>query len=230
MEFLLALLSAIYLGLLTSISPCPLATNIVAISYISKRITHPGWVLLNGFVYSLGRTLAYIILSFIIVKSLLDTPILSHVLQKYMNKVIGPLLIIVGMFLLELLKMNWNLSLQTNTLTDKVAKWGFIGSFLLGLLFALSFCPTSAMFFFGGLIPLSAQKNSAFIIPLVYGISTGIPVIAFAFLISFSTSMVGKTYNFLSSAEWWARQVTGVIFILVGIYLTLINVFKISLS
>lgn len=230
MQSVVAILSAVYFGFLTSISPCPLATNIVAISYISKKISHPGLVLLNGFIYSLGRTLAYILLSFIIIKSLLDMPFLSHFLQKYMNKVIGPFLIIVGMFLLELIKINLNISFKTEQLNQKIEKWGLMGAFFLGILFALSFCPTSAAFFFGGLIPLATQQNSAFIVPFSYGISTGIPVIIFAFLISFSTSKVGKAYNFLSSAEYWARKVTGIIFILVGIYLTLINIFKISLS
>ncbi|HOK09718.1 MAG TPA: aromatic aminobenezylarsenical efflux permease ArsG family transporter [Candidatus Hydrogenedens sp.] len=230
MQFLLALSSAVYLGLLTSISPCPLATNIVAISYISKKITHPGFVLLNGFVYSIGRTIAYIILSFILVKSLLDMPFLSHFLQKYMNKVIGPLLIIVGMFLLDLIKINLNISFKMENFNKKVEEWGLLGAFLLGLLFALSFCPTSAALFFGGLIPLATKTGSDFTVPFFYGISTGIPVIIFAFLISFSTSKVSKAYNFLSSAELWARRITGIIFILVGIYLTLINIFKISLS
>lgn len=228
MQLVVAILSAVYLGFLTSISPCPLATNIVATSYISKKISHAGLVLLNGIIYSLGRTLAYILLSFIIIKSLLDMPFLSHFLQKYMNKVIGPFLIIVGMFLLELIKINLNISFKTEQLNQKVEKWGLMGAFFLGILFALSFCPTSAAFFFGGLIPLATQQNSAFVVPFSYGISTGIPVIIFSFLISFSTSKVSKAYHFLSSAEFWARRVTGIIFILVGIYLTLINVFKIS--
>ncbi len=230
MQFLLGLSSAVYLGFLTSISPCPLATNIVAISYISKRITHPGFVLLNGIIYSLGRTLAYIILSFVLVKSMLDMPFLSHFLQKYMNKVVGPLLIIVGMFLLDLIKINLNVSFKTDNFSKKIEEWGLIGAFLLGFLFALSFCPTSAALFFGGLIPLATKTNSAFSVPLFYGISTGIPVIIFAFLISFGTSKVSKAYNFLSSAEYWARRITGIVFILVGIYLTLINIFRIDLS
>ncbi|MGC8739261.1 MAG: aromatic aminobenezylarsenical efflux permease ArsG family transporter [Candidatus Hydrogenedens sp.] len=230
MQFLLALSSAIYLGFLTSISPCPLATNIVAISYISKKITHPGFVLLNGLIYSLGRTLAYIILSFILVKSLLDMPFLSNFLQKYMNKIVGPLLIIVGMFLLDLIKINLNVSFKMEKFNMKIEEWGLVGAFLLGLLFALSFCPTSAALFFGGLIPLATKTGSDLTVPFLYGISTGIPVIILAFLISFGTSKVSKAYNFLSSAELWARRITGIIFILVGIYLTLINIFKISLS
>jgi len=228
MQFLMGLFSAVYLGFLTSISPCPLATNIVAISYISKKITHPGLVLLNGLIYSLGRTLAYIILSFILVKSLLDMPFLSHFLQKYMNKIIGPLLIIVGMFLLDLIKINLNISFKTDKFNKKIEEWGLIGAFLLGFLFALSFCPTSAALFFGGLIPLATKTNSVFSVPFFYGVSTGIPVIIFSFLISFGTSKVSKVYNFLSSAEVWARRITGIVFILVGVYFTLINVFKIS--
>ncbi len=229
MQFTASILSAIYLGLLTSISPCPLATNIAGISYISKRITHPLLVLLTGCIYTFGRSLTYILLSIIIVKSLSDVPILSHILQKYMNKVIGPFLILVGMFLLELIPLNINVSFSSDKLGEKIQKTGLFGAFILGIIFALSFCPTSAAFFFGGLIPLATQNDSSFIIPLFYGISTGIPVIIFAFLISFGTSKISKTFNFLSSAEFWARRVTGIIFIMVGIYLTLINIFKISL-
>lgn len=230
MQFTASLLSAIYLGLLTSISPCPLATNIAGISYISKRITHPVLVLLTGFIYTFGRTLTYVLLSVIIVKSLSDIPILSHILQKYMNKVIGPFLILVGMFLLELIQLNINISFVSDKLGEKIQKTGFVGAFILGIIFALSFCPTSAAFFFGGLIPLATQNDSSFIIPLFYGISTGIPVIVFAFLISFGTSKIGKAFNFLSSAEFWARKVPGCVLIIVGIYLTLINIFKLQID
>ncbi len=229
MTFLLSIISAINLGFLTSISPCPLATNIVALSYISQKITHPGLVLLNGIIYSLGRTIAYVLLSYIIVRSLLDVPFLSHFLQKYMNKIISPLLIVVGMLLLELIRVNMNVSFQSEKLNNRLEKMGYIGTFLLGVIFALTFCPTSSAFFFGGLIPLATGTGSVFIIPFFYGISTAIPAIIFAVLISSGTTKVSKAYNILTSLELWARKITGVIFILIGIYFTLIYIFRISI-
>ncbi|HOV34136.1 MAG TPA: sulfite exporter TauE/SafE family protein [Candidatus Hydrogenedens sp.] len=133
MEFTLAIFTSVYLGLITSISPCPLATNIVAISYISKEITHPGLVFLRGVIYSIGRSIAYILVGFIVIKALLDAPYISHFIQKYMGKILGPVLIVVGMFLLEWIKLNLNFSVKTEKLNQKGKIIGLWGSFLLGV-------------------------------------------------------------------------------------------------
>lgn len=220
-------LLALWFGILTSISPCPLASNIVAISFISKRINTPK-ILISGFLYTLGRMLAYIGLAIILVSAILSIPDLSNILQKYMNKILGPLLIIVGLILLEIIKLNFKGFGESEKFQKNVEKMGYLGAFLLGIIFALSLCPVSAALFFGSLIPLSIKYHSSILLPLIYGIGTALPVIIFSIFISISSQLVGKAFNKLTEIELWARKITGGIFIAAGIYYCLVYIFKIS--
>ncbi|OQX92291.1 MAG: cytochrome C biogenesis protein [candidate division Zixibacteria bacterium 4484_95] len=228
-SFLLGITSAIWLGILTSISPCPLATNIAAISYIGKRLANPRLVFLSGLLYMLGRMLAYLILGIILVAGALSIPKLSYFLQENINKYLGPILIIAGIFLLELLPLNITGFGLSRRMQGHVEDYGIWGAFLLGIIFALSFCPISAALFFGSLIPLSIKYDSGFILPSLFGIGTSLPVILFAFLIGLSTRLVSKVFNRLTQVELWARRITGVIFVLVGLYYSLVYIFRISL-
>ena len=154
-QAIITILSALWLGILTSVSPCPLATNIAAISFLAKKVNRPKAVLLAGLSYTLGRMAAYTLLGIIIVNSLISVPVIANFLQKYMNMILGPVLLVVGCFLLDLLKVN----LAGFSLSDKkqksLAAAGLKGAFALGIIFALSFCPLSAALFFGSLVPLS---------------------------------------------------------------------------
>lgn len=226
-ELLPAALSALWLGILTSISPCPLATNIAAISFISRRISRTRVVFLMGLLYTLGRMLTYVILAIFLVTSILSIPQVSHILQKYMNKLLGPILIFVGMILLELIHINVSSSGLTEKMQKRVEAGGIWGAGLLGFLFALSFCPISAALFFGSLIPLSVKCSSSLMLPALYGIGTGLPVFLFALLIAFGAQSVGKTFSKLTQLEWWTRRITGIIFILIGIYFCLAHIFAI---
>jgi len=221
MNFILTILSAIWMGILTSISPCPLTTNIAAISFVAKKMNHPKKVLFAGIIYSLGRMVVYSVLGIIIVFSLISTPILAHTLQKYMNLFLGPLLIIVGMVLLEMININFFNQKFSQNFQKKFESSGFLGAFLLGILFALSFCPVTAAIFFGSLIPIAIKYQSAVILPSVYGFSTGLPVLFFAFFISLGMNRLGFFFNQVVLWEKWARKITGTIFILLGIYLSL---------
>lgn len=222
---LLALLSALWLGVLTSISPCPLATNIAAISFIGKNVNKSSKVLLAGAIYSLGRVLSYIVVGYIIIAGVLSVPSVATFLQKHMGILLGPILIIVGILLLGIIKLNFSNNLVGENIQSKAKDWGVWGAGLLGILFALSFCPTSAALFFGSLIPLSMQNNSNILLPFVYGVGTGLPVILFAFVIAFSVGSVGKFYNKITAFEKWMRKITGIIFILVGFYYTMTHIF-----
>ncbi|UCE99294.1 MAG: sulfite exporter TauE/SafE family protein [Planctomycetota bacterium] len=226
-ELFLGALSALWVGILTSISPCPLATNIAAISFISRRISRTRVVFLMGLLYTLGRMLTYVILAILLVTSILSIPQVSHILQKYMNKLLGPILIFVGMILLELIHINVSSSGLTEKMQKRVEAGGIWGAGLLGFLFALSFCPISAALFFGSLIPLSVKCSSSLMLPALYGIGTGLPVFLFALLIAFGAQSVGKTFNKLTQLEWWTRRITGIIFILIGIYFCLAHIFAI---
>lgn len=221
--------SALWLGVLTSISPCPLATNIAAISYIGRSVESPRRLLLNGLLYTLGRTITYLVLGALLVFSLLSAPYVSNALQTYMNKILGLILILVGMFLLELIRLNLGSSGLKSAISSGADQMGTWGSAILGLGFALSFCPVSAALFFGSLIPLALTNNSSVLLPTLYGIGTAVPVAVFAVLVALGAHSVGKVFNRINHIERWARRITGVVFIGVGLYLTLVYVFEVPL-
>lgn len=223
------ILSAIWLGILTSISPCPLATNITAISYLGRDASSTRTVLFSGLFYIAGRTTSYLLLSALIVASFLSVPDVSHFLQKYMNKILGPVLILTGMFLLELLHLNIGISTEGEKLKRFTRRNRYTGSLILGIVFALSFCPVSAALFFGGLLPLSIKFNSIFLLPALFGIGTALPVIAFALLIAVGTRHLSKIFDRITQFDFWMRKITGIIFIIIGIYLSLTHIFGIQL-
>ncbi len=216
--YFIAVGSACWLGILTSISPCPMAGNIVAITYISKQVDRPSFVLATGLLYTLGRAVAYVGLGVLIVTSALAVPDLSFFLQQHMNQALGPILLLVGLFLLGLFKFRVSGPSLGQGLQGKVEKYGLWGGGLLGLLFALSFCPVSAALFFGSLIPLAVEQESNLLMPTVYGIGTALPVVVFAVLIATGARFVGTVFNKLAMFERWARRVTGAAFVLVGLY------------
>ena len=226
-EVLVGAVSALWLGVLTSISPCPLATNIAAISFIGRRVENPRHVLLSGLLYTLGRAFTYVLLGVILVTSLLSAPYISNVLQKYMNKALGPTLILAGMFLLELIRFSTRGSGMSENMRGRVERMGIGGAAVLGILFALSFCPVSAALFFGSLIPLAVKSGSGTFLPSLYGIGTALPVVFFAVLVAFGVRSVGKAFDRITLIEGWARRITGVVFIAGGIYLTLVYVFRV---
>ncbi|MFC1671760.1 aromatic aminobenezylarsenical efflux permease ArsG family transporter [Planctomycetota bacterium] len=226
----LAIGSAFWLGILTSISPCPLATNIAAISFIGRRVGNRGSVLLSGLLYTAGRTLAYVVLGFVITAGFMATAELSRFLQKYMNEILGPVLILLGMVLLGLIGSGLSMSLAGEGVQERAQKGGVWWAVPLGALFALSFCPVSAGLFFAGLIPLAVKHESKLLLPGLYGAGTALPVIAFAFLIAFASEYVGKAFNRLQQVEKWVRIIAGVLFILAGIYYSLIHVYGVSLG
>lgn len=218
---LLAVFSALWLGILTSVSPCPLATNIAAISFIGKRVEKPLHVLGGGLLYTLGRALVYTVIGVLLTLSLLSASRLSSALQHYMNVVIGPVLIVTGMFVLELIGSRLSGPGVNEQLARRLAGLGALGPLLLGMLFALAFCPVSAALFFGSLLSLATLHKSPVLLPALFGIGTALPVVVFAAILAFSVNAVGKVYQRLGVFEYWMRRVTGVVLILAGIYLCL---------
>lgn len=228
-ELLLVALSLLWLGILTSISPCPLATNIAAISYISKNTEHPKRILLSGLFYSLGRAAVYIILSMLIVNGLTASSKISYFLQSYILKILGPLLVMIGMFLIDFLNLDFLSFRLSNNDGKKYVDKGLIGTFALGFLFALSFCPVSAALFFGGMIPVALKYDSSVILPFSYGIGTALPVVIFAVSIVVGLKAVDKALVKLSKIERAMKYITGYIFILIGIYLSLVHIFRVEI-
>lgn len=223
-EFVIAAASALWLGVLTSISPCPLATNIAAISYIGRRVNNPRSILFAGVLYTLGRMAAYLGLAAVLVSTALSVPQVSLFLQKYMHLVLGPLLVLISMFLLGLIQIDRGGRGVTEGLKKRVDALGIWGSLLLGFVFALAFCPTSAALFFGNVIA-SLNAGSTVTLPLLYGVGTALPVILFAMLIGLGSQSLGKAFNAVSKIEWWARTITGGTMLVVGVYMTIRYVF-----
>jgi len=229
MESLFAgMFAALWLGVLTSISPCPLATNIAAVSYIGKQIADIRRVLLFGLAYSFGRMLTYVAVGATVTAGILSVPVVSTFLQRYMIMIIGPVLIVAGMFLLGLIGEGLSGPGVAKYAGKLAGKGGIGGAGMLGIIFALSFCPVSAALFFGSLIPLAVSRQSFILLPSLYGIGTGLPVLGFAILFAVSTKSVGVLFNRLTVFERWARLATGVIFIGVGIYLSLKYSFRVT--
>ena len=225
-ELFLALASAFWLGILTSISPCPLATNIAAVSFLSKKITHPALVFISGTAYTLGRMAAYAVLGWIIISSLLSVPQVAQFLQKYMVKALGPLLVITGLFLLELITIRLPGISLSEKYHNKLVESGAPGAFILGFIFALAFCPVSAALFFGSLIPLALNSKISTLLAFIYGIGTGLPVLIFAVAIALGVTSLSHWFHRITKLEYYARRITGVLFILVGLYYTGIYIFK----
>ena len=226
MEILIGFGSALWLGVLTSISPCPLASNIAAVSFISKKVSHPGLVLLSGLSYTLGRMIAYTALGWIIINSLLSVPQTAQFLQKYMGKALGPLLIITGLFLLETFSMRIPGMSLSNKYRNKLVESGALGAFALGIIFAMAFCPVSAALFFGSLIPLALNSATGTLLPLLYGIGTGLPVLAFAIAIALGVKSLSRWFERVTKLEYYTRRITGVVFILAGFYYLNIYILK----
>ncbi len=219
------IIAAFFIGLMTAISPCPLATNITAIAYTSKRIGNSRHTLAVGFLYTLGRMFTYVAIASMIVWIGVNTQSISLFLQKYGERILGPMLIIIGVVMLDIIKFSFLKDNKTIAkLKEKLANKGFLGAFLLGVVFALAFCPFSAVLFFGMLIPLALNYGDGFIIPAVFALATGLPVIIFSFMLVFSVSKLGNVMGKIEIFEKWARKIVAGIFVATGIYYTAIMV------
>jgi cytochrome c biogenesis protein CcdA len=226
-HLLTASIAALWLGILTAISPCPLTTNIAAVSFIGRRAGQRAAVLTAGLLYALGRTVAYIAVAFILIAGLTSIPALSWALQKHMHVVLGPLLVLTGMIILELIALPSGKGIDAERTKRIVDKLGMFSAFFLGIVFALAFCPTSAALYFGSLIPLALDNNSPLLIPGLYGIGTALPVVVVAVILAFSAEAAARLLGSLASVELWARRITGVLMILIGVYLSLHYIFGI---
>lgn len=223
----LALASALWLGLLTSISPCPLSANIAAVAFIGRKLQSPLRALAAGLLYACGRLLVYIVLAALLVGGALSTPKLSAFLQLNMYRLIGPILILTAIVVLELLPLPARTSPLAAQARRIAEKGGALSAFLLGALFALLFCPVSAALFFGSLLPLAIANESVFVLPALYGLGTALPVVLFAAVLAFGGHAAGRLFSRLALFEKWARLATGLLFLGLGIYYSLAYIFKV---
>ena len=216
------IISALVLGLMTSISPCPLATNITATAFISKNIADKKKVFLSGIVYSLGRAFSYTVIGLILFFGASKFHI-AKFFQQNGEKYLGPLLLIIGLVMLNVIRLNFLRKFNfTEKLSEKLATKGMLGSFLIGVLFALAFCPYSGALYFGMLIPMTISSVDGLYLPIVFAFGTGVPVIIFTYLLAFAAGNISLFYNKIVKVEKWMRIITGVVFVITGIYYVLI--------
>lgn len=213
--------SALILGLMTAISPCPLAANITAMGFVGKDLENRNRVFYNGVIYTIGRAVSYTLLAFILYLGA-DQFKISSVFQQYGEKFLGPLLIVIGLFMLGILKFNFpGLDKFTIRYQNK-EKHNYWDVFLIGILFAMAFCPYSGVLYFGMLMPMTIQSSSGLALPFIFAIATGIPVIIFAWLLAYTVSGVGKLYNRIKTFEIWFRRIVAVLFLGIGMYYSIL--------
>ena len=210
-------LTAFILGLMTAISPCPLATNITAVGFISRDIENKHRVFINGILYTLGRAITYTAIPLIIFFGV-DQLKFSGFFQRYGEKIIGPLLIVIGLFMLDFIKVNFPAMNRLSTRMQHKETWSSFDAILLGVVFALAFCPYSGVLYFGMLVPMTVSSASGLYLPVVFALATGIPVIIFSWLLAYTVSGIGGLYHRVKTFEIWFRRVIAFLFIVVGVY------------
>jgi len=214
----ITLLSAFLLGLITAISPCPLATNITATAYISKNIQNPKKVFWSGVIYTLGRATSYSVIGLILFFGASKFQV-AKLFSQYGERLLGPILLIVGLIMLNVIKLNFlGKSNFQEKFSERFKDKGYLGSYLLGVIFALAFCPYSGALFFGVLVPMTIADASGLYLPLVFAVGTGLPVIFFAYILAFSVGKMSSYFNKVQRFEKIMRYVIGGVFIIVGLY------------
>lgn len=218
------ILTAFLLGLMTAISPCPLATNITATAYLSKDIGNKRRVLFNGVFYTLGRMFTYTVLGLVFYFGASQFQI-AKLLQGVGGMWLGIALVVIGVLMLDVIKLG---GISTGKIAEKFGrkegKKTYLDAFLLGLLFALAFCPYSGVLYFGGLIPMTIAAPSGLLLPPVFAIATGLPVIIIAWIVAYSVGNVGKFYNKMNVFQKWFKRIIAAVFIVVGVYYIIINI------
>ncbi len=222
-------ITAFLLGLLTALSPCPLATNVTAVGYIArncmedcedKRHTQRR-VLWSGILYTLGRILAYTILGALliyIIRRGADAFGLQQAISEWGELILGPALIIIGLFML----FGDKLHLPKFGYSGHPSLGGAGGGFVLGILFAMAFCPSSGFLYFGMLIPMSAEATAGYLLPLVFAIATALPVLVVAWILAYSMQSLGKVMGRIAVFQKWFNRIVAGLFIVVGLYYSFI--------
>lgn len=219
--------TALLLGLLTALSPCPLATNIAAVGYIAKHIDSGRSAFVKGLLYTLGRMLAYTLLGVVLIAVLRSGASVFGIrkfVAVYGEMLLGPVLVVAGLYMLFGSRLNLP-SFGFGGSGERIARRGNAGALLLGVLFAMAFCPTSGVFYFGMLIPLSATTPMGYLLPVLYAVATSLPVLAVAWTLAFSAGRLGKVYNGMKALQKWLNLVVGIMFMVIGVYFCIIFYF-----
>jgi len=227
-ELLGIILFSGWLGILCAISPCPLASNIATISFLTRQIGNTRRIMLCGVLYVIGRMATYIAIGMLLIFGFSAAPGFSYFLQKYMTLLMGPLMILVSVVLLDLIEIKIPQWLPDGTHFHTVLKkFDAIGALFLGIIFALNFCPTSAALYFGALLPMMLKSPAPFILASVFGAATGVPVMILTFLLALGTEKIGRIYHYMADIQRWVQKGTGILFLCWGLWMTLQYTMKI---
>ena len=214
-------LTACVLGLLTAISPCPLATNIAAIGYIGKHVDTPRRTFVSGLLYAAGRVVSYGVLGAVLISVLRAGESVFQIQRLLSGRggvVVGIVLMLVGAFMLVSERLNLRGFGYSGGNGQRLAAKGAWGSFLLGILFALAFCPTSAVFYFGMLIPMSAHAAYGYWLPVLFALATALPVLIVAWILAFSVGSISRFYQTTAIVQRWLNRIVAILFIGIGVY------------
>jgi len=217
--------TALWIGLLTAVSPCPLATNVAAVAYLARHAHDRRRALLAGGLFALGRAAVYVVLAALLVASLLSSSAVSDVLQRHGHLLVGPLLVVIGMVLLDLLRLPVRGGGALARAGERLRDRGPWGAFALGAVLALAFCPVSAALYFGALVPLAVRASSPVLLPALFGVATAAPVVAFAWVLTAGVRRVGASFRRVRGFERFLRPATGAVFVAIGVFLTVSRVY-----
>jgi cytochrome c-type biogenesis protein len=210
-------ISAFLLGMMASLGPCTLATNLAALAYISRKISERRFAVTGGALYTLGRMVTYTALGMLIIFSGMSIPVIAHFVQDFGETAIGPILVAVGIVMLFLDRISFGEHEgRLAAAAGKFAEMGMIGALPLGVVLALAFCPYTGVLFFGVLVPLSLKTAGGVGLPALFALGTGLPVLLFGTLLSLGVAGAARWINAISRAEGHVRFAMAVLFIMVG--------------
>ncbi len=214
----LPVLAAFVLGLMTAISPCPLATNITATAYLSKNLGSKHKVLLSGAFYTLGRMFTYTALGLLFYFGASQFKV-TRLIQGIGGLWLGVALVVAGILMLDVIKFRIPLLDKLAPKVDEEKRRsGYWNAFVMGVAFALAFCPFSGVLYFAVLIPMTLASPAGLLLPPVFSVATGLPVIVISYLLAYSMANIGRFYNSMQSFEKWFKRIVAAVFIVVGVY------------
>lgn len=218
---MLQVLTALLLGFLMILDPCTLFTSIAAIGYIDKEIANKRKVLTNGLMFVLGKLVTYVLVAIPFLMGA-QTAGVQHLLEHWGEPLLAAFMLICGVLLLfsghHHHEHDHGL---TRWLTNADSRSSWLWSFMLGIFFAIAFCPHRLVYFFTMIdIAITLPPSWNWLLPVVFGLGTGLPIMLIAWLISYSAISANALTARLQSVEKWIRYISAVLFIGFGLYLT----------
>ncbi|MBI2755938.1 MAG: sulfite exporter TauE/SafE family protein [Chloroflexi bacterium] len=210
------IVAALLLGLLGATSPCQLTTNASALAFVSRRLEGP---VPSALAYLLGKALVYTAVGVAVLLTGQQLAQSSIPFIVFARKVLGPLMIVIGLVFLGVLRAPSWLAMGhgVSEWLEERAGGGLRGSFLLGTAFAFAFCPTLFLLFFGLTIPLALQSSMGVLYPPAFALGTTLPLLALAGLLAFGTSGLGGSLHSLGRTNRVLERIAGVVLVLAGL-------------